>query len=205
MKIPTKDIVAVAKATLIFAAKNDVRYYLNGVHLVCKDGKLTVEATDGHRAAQVFVNCPDEQCEFDVIVDRDTWAAISRIKTTRKDESFVTLSVLDGEHESGILTQSNDATLPLKFVDGKFPDVSRVIRSAPSKAETQVTVRVNAIYASDAFKAAAILANPKYKGTKFIVTTANDVLTLETPTDHGEFESLSEPALFAVMPMRFNP
>jgi DNA polymerase-3 subunit beta len=197
VQISTKTLVAVPKATAIFMAKNDVRYYLNGVHLIGKTNELIVETTDGHRAAQVRLDIVTGGSEFDVIVDRDTWLAISKIKTTRKDKSEVTLSVSDAH-----LTQSNGAVLPLAFVDGKFPDVNRVLRVAPSKAEPQTTVGVNAVYASEAFKAAAILANPKFKGTKFIVTTWHDVLTIETPTNHEEFEGLREPAVFAVMPMR---
>lgn len=197
MQISIKTLVAVAKATAIFMAKNDVRYYLNGVHLIGKTNELIVETTHGHCAAQVRLDIVTGGSEFDVIVDRDSWLTISKIKTTRKDKSEVTLSVADGR-----LIQSNGAVLPIAFVDGKFPDVNRVLRAAPSKAEPQTTVGVNAVYAFEAFKAAAILANPKSKETKFIVTSANDVLTIETPTNHGEFEGLREPAVFAVMPIR---
>lgn len=202
MQLSTKTLVAVAKATAIFMGARDPRYYLNGAHLIKKGNELVVEATDGHRAAQVRIDCGNDEVEFDVIVDRDIWIAISKIKTTRKDDSEVTLSILGGQLKTGLLTQANGATLPLNFVDGKFPDVNRVLRAAPSKAEAQTAVGVNAVYASEAFKAAAILANPKFKGTKFIVTTSCDVLTIETPTDHEEFDGLSAPAVFAVMPMR---
>jgi DNA polymerase III sliding clamp (beta) subunit (PCNA family) len=199
MKISTKTLVAVAKSTAITMGVRDVRYYLNGAHLIKKGGELVIETTDCHRAAQVRINCADDDSEFDVIVDRESWLAISKIKTTKKDDSEVSLMVTN---DGAMLTQANGAMLPLNFVDGKFPDVSRVLRAAPSRAETQTTVGVNAVYASEAFKAAAILANPKFKGTKLIVTTSADVLTIETPTDHGEFDGLSAPAVFAVMPVR---
>lgn len=200
MQISTKTLVAVAKATSLFMAKNDVRIYLNGAHLIGNTNELIVETSDGTRVAQVRLDVVTGGSEFDVIIDRDTWLAVSKIKTARKDKSVITLSVADGR-----LTMSNGMVFPLEFVDRKFrkfPDVNRFLRAAPSVAEQQTTVGVNAVLASEAFKAAAILANPKYKGTKLTVTTCHDVLTIETPTDHGEFEGLHKPAVFAVMPMR---
>ena len=200
MQISTKTLVAVAKATAIFMAKNDARYYLNGVHLSGKVNELIIETADGHRAAQVRLDISGGGSEFDVIVDRDSWLTISKIKTTRKDESELILTVLDGQLKTGSVTLANGSIIVLTTVGGKYPDINRVIRAAPSKEAPQTVVGVNAVYASEAFKAAAILADPKSKGTKFIVTTCQDVLTIETPTDHGEFEGLREPAVFAVMP-----
>lgn len=43
----------VLKAALTHSARNDVRYYLNGVHFRNHNGALVVEATDGHRALKV--------------------------------------------------------------------------------------------------------------------------------------------------------
>jgi hypothetical protein len=63
-------------------------------------------------------------------------------------------------------------------------------------------VAVNSEYAFEVFKATAILADPRFKGTKIITTDARSVLTIETPMDHGEFDGLTAPALFAVMPIR---
>ena len=199
MQISTRTLVAVAKATSIFMGVRDARYYLNGAHLLKKGGELIVETSDGRRAAQVRITTADDGSEFDVIVNRDSWLAISKIKTTKKDYTEAVLTVLS---DGAMLTQANGATLSLGFVDGRYPDVSRVLRASPSNAEPQTTVGVNAVYASEAFKAAAILANPKFAGTKLIVTTSCDVLTIETPTNHGEFKGLNVPAVFAVGPMR---
>jgi DNA polymerase III sliding clamp (beta) subunit (PCNA family) len=199
MQISTRTLVTVAKATAIFMAKRDVRHYLMGAHLAKRDGGLIVETTDGHRVAQVRIDC-EAGPDFDVIVGRDSWLAVSKIKTTKKDDSTVSLTVDSGKM---MLTQTTGATLPLDLIDGKYPNVSRVLRVEPNgEAEPQITMAVNAEYAFEVFKAAAILANPKYKGTKIITTDAKSILTIETPTDHGEFDGLTAPALFAVMPMR---
>lgn len=198
MQISTRTLVTVAKATAIFMAKRDVRRYLMGAHLAKKDGELIVSTTDGHRAAQVRIDCEGGP-DFDVIIDRDDWLAVSKIKTTKKDDSTVSLTVDGGKV---VLEQTTGAVLPLDLIDGKYPDVSRVLRATPTTEEAQTTVAVNSEYAYEVFKAASILANPKYKGTKLITTTEKDILTIETPTDHGEFDGLNSPAVFAVMPMR---
>ena len=57
MQLSTKTLVAVAKATAIFMGVRDVRYYLNGAHLIKKRGELVIETTDGRRAAQVRIDC----------------------------------------------------------------------------------------------------------------------------------------------------
>lgn len=40
------------KMATYFSAKNDLRYFLNGVHIIKKDGIVTVESTNGHTAFQ---------------------------------------------------------------------------------------------------------------------------------------------------------
>jgi DNA polymerase III sliding clamp (beta) subunit (PCNA family) len=74
MQISTRTLVTVAK----------------GAHLAKRDGELIVETTDGHRVAQVRIDC-EAGPDFDVIVDRDSWLAVSKIKTTKKDDSTVSL------------------------------------------------------------------------------------------------------------------
>jgi len=195
MKIMTKTLVAVAKATMASMGKNDVRYYLNGVHLTYKDNKVFVETTDGHRLSQVKIDV-DDGYKFDVIIDRDTWVQISKIKTNKKDNSIVELDI-DGER----LLCFNGAVIPLEYIDGKFPDIERVI---PDWRTTHNNggVGVSAVYMSEAFKSASILANPKHKGVTLTTFGASDALLIRVPTDHYEFVDLTEPATFAVMPMR---
>lgn len=213
MNISTKTLVAVAKASLPFMAKTDDRFYLIGAHLVKTKDRLTIETTDGHRAAQIHIDCAcGDVGEFDVIVDRDSWIDVSKLKTSSKDTSEVTLTASTNDGEVTIsLTLANGATLPLKLIDGRFPSLEGKMRAEPGSTNhidaepgstDHIEFGVNASYALDAFKSAAILASKKYGGTKLIVNSPHDVLTIETPTDHGHFKGLSAPAVFCVMPMR---
>ena len=55
------------------AAKNDVRYCLNGVHVVSSGHRVTLEATNGHEAISYTL---DHECgPFDVILPH-SWSRV---------------------------------------------------------------------------------------------------------------------------------
>ena len=49
------------KALLICAAKNDISYYLNGIHFESTPNGIIAASTDGHRL--LCINLPSEQAE----------------------------------------------------------------------------------------------------------------------------------------------
>lgn len=46
------------RVALLFAAKNDIRYYLNCVHFVAIGGFLVIQATDGERLIRITTATP---------------------------------------------------------------------------------------------------------------------------------------------------
>src|SRR5690606_1904058 len=58
-------------ALLLFAAKNDTRNYLNGIHMYAsRDGNLILEATDGHRLMRIVTDAP-HRAPVGAIMGRD--------------------------------------------------------------------------------------------------------------------------------------
>lgn len=108
------------KAATLFAATKDVRYYLNGVYLEARDGKIFMVATDGGAMFVNRVTLPQDAPIFDfgVIVPIET------IKMFAKTKSEVIKVTIDGD----TVTLSDGAiSTTAKAVDGRYPDWRRVL------------------------------------------------------------------------------
>ena len=106
------------KAVSLAAAKNDVRYYLNGV--MVRNGEMA--ATNGHVA--LLIQSEKIKSDGEYIIDNDT---LKMILTAHKGiKGDTRIEVVD----SVAITGKNK--ISITPVDGKFPDVNRVIPQEPS-------------------------------------------------------------------------
>ena len=107
-------IQEVFNAVSIFAAKKDVRYYLNGVCIYHQYNKIVhVAATDGHALAIISNN----KLDFDLRKCDQTIISHDDIKK---------LVVMHG-HEN--LCDYEVDSFKFDPIDGRYPDISRVIPS----------------------------------------------------------------------------
>ncbi|HAN29784.1 MAG TPA: DNA polymerase III subunit beta, partial [Haliea salexigens] len=107
--------------TAFAMAQQDVRYYLNGMLLELKGGRLRVVATDGHRLAMCTLPSPvpvDEDTQ--VILPRKGVLELSRL-LLEEDQDIA--MVLGSNH---LRATTDGFTFTSKLVDGKFPDYERV-------------------------------------------------------------------------------
>lgn len=120
---------ALLQALVKVAAKNDVRFYLNGVH-VYRDGSVTVfEATDGHMA--LIVKC-------DV---GEVFPHTERLIFTRKSvESAIKLGAGHIECDEGVW---RCAGVVLEKIDGRFPDAERALRIGGRGIATEKGVNID--------------------------------------------------------------
>lgn len=104
------------RAAMTFAAKNDVRYYLNGVFVEpSPDGHgVRLVATDGHRLAVLFD--ADGSADAPAIIERHKLPTLPR-------KGGETLATFDGERA----TYPGGTSLPVSYVDGRFPDWQAVV------------------------------------------------------------------------------
>ena len=108
--------------TAFAMAQQDVRYYLNGMLLELKGGRLRVVATDGHRLAMCTLPSPvpvDEDTQ--VILPRKGVLELSRL-LLEEDQDIA--MVLGSNH---LRATTDGFTFTSKLVDGKFPDYERVL------------------------------------------------------------------------------
>ena len=106
------------KAVSLAAAKKDVRYYLNGV--MVRNGEMA--ATNGHML--LLIKSDDIKSDGEYIIDNDTLKMILTAQKGIKGDNRV--EVING------MTVTGNSEISITPVDGKFPDINRVIPQEPS-------------------------------------------------------------------------
>tara|TARA_R110001599_G_scaffold8651_16_gene42191 strand:+ start:4881 stop:5987 length:1107 start_codon:yes stop_codon:yes gene_type:complete len=152
--------------TAFAMAQQDVRYYLNGMLLELKGGRLRVVATDGHRLAMCTLpsHVPVDE-DTQVILPRKGVLELSRL-LLEEDQDIA--MVLGSNH---LRATTDGFTFTSKLVDGKFPDYERVLPRAADKI-----VLGSRLELRQAFTRTAILSNEKYRGVRLKV--APDVIEI---------------------------
>ena len=106
------------KSVSLAAAKNDVRYYLNGVMI--RNGEIA--ATNGHMA--LMVKSESIKSDGEYIIDNDTLKMLFTAHKGIKGDTRI--EVVDSVAITG------KSKISITPVDGKFPDINRVIPQEPS-------------------------------------------------------------------------
>ena len=106
------------KAVMLAAAKKDVRYYLNGV--MVRNGEMA--ATNGHM--MLLIKSEGIKSDGEYIIGNDTLKMIVASHKGIKWDNRV--EVVDS------MTITGKGKIHITPVDGKFPDVNRVIPQEPS-------------------------------------------------------------------------
>jgi len=118
---------AALKAVSRFAAKQDIRYYLQGVLVESSPTETRIVGCDGHTLAVHRADAKgDNEGSWTGIVPLPTVTALLKMKATHKTlrDAPITLSV----QESGeIRADWIDQSINFRTIDGKFPEYQRVI------------------------------------------------------------------------------
>ncbi len=159
-------------------AQQDVRYYLNGMYLEIKSGRLRFVATDGHRLA--LCTAPGELSADDksVIVPRKGILELARLLD---GDGSVTLTV----GSNHIRAATDQFTFTSKLVDGKFPEYERVLPKSPDKAVSGDRAELR-----QAFTRTAILSNEKYRGVRLSLSDGSLEITANNPEQEQAEESV---------------
>ena len=115
------------KAMSRLAATGDIRYYLNGLHVVQDNRGTYIEATNGHMLGRLLIDETPIANPCSVILPLDSVKTLSA--TGKKDKETVCFTV-DGVKISAINPQGE--TMIFQAVEGKFPDCDRVVPSVVS-------------------------------------------------------------------------
>ena len=142
--------------TAFAMARQDVRYYLNGILLEAEAGQLRAVATDGHRLAlcEVDITFPVEE-KKQLIMPRKGVMELLRLLHDSEDEVEI---VMSGNH---IRIVRGDLIFTSKLIDGKYPEYNRVI---PPPAQQPVLAQRELLKRS--LGRASILSTDKYRGVR---------------------------------------
>ena len=165
IKIAASAFASLLKSVQFAAAKNDVRYYLNGVLIRTENGKITAVGTDGHRIAVDSMPVDFALTDNDYILPRKTVHELIRILGNSEEDLLISFA------DNNVIFAFADTVLVSKLIQGKFPDFTRVL---PTGQMFKLSGFRDEILKS--MNRASILANDKFKGIRLVI--GNDSLKI---------------------------
>ena len=118
--VPRNRFRELIERTSFAMAQQDVRYYLNGLLLECRDLKLRAVATDGHRLALADTEGGDSLPNGkQVIIPRKAVLELQRLLGDSENPAYVAFS---GNH---VRVEWEGLRYTSKLIDGRFPDYER--------------------------------------------------------------------------------
>ncbi len=157
--IPGNILKRLIEKTQFAMAQQDVRYYLNGMLLEIKEGKIRTVATDGHRLALSEADY-DKALNLDVILPRKAVLELNRILVDSEESVQVEISSNHAKVTVG------NISFTTKLIDGKYPDYRGVL-----PCSTDNKIEADREEMRQALQRASILSNEKYRGIRFKVST----------------------------------
>jgi DNA polymerase-3 subunit beta len=143
-------------------AQQDIRYYLNGLLLVLEEQQMKLVATDGHRLSYAAGPIQQQQAKTEVILPRKAVHELAKLLEDSEEELEVTVFA------SQVRFRFGSVELTTKVIDGKFPDYGRVI-----PVSYQKRISLDRVVLLQALQRAAILANEKFRGVRWMLTANN--------------------------------
>ena len=174
-KVPAQNLKHLLQMVHFSMAQQDIRYYLNGMLLVVQNKKVRAVATDVTEECRAQVDALNGNIE--AILPRKTVQQLMKLLPDTDTEVLVEIGKSQARFVFG------DIDFLTKLVEGKFPDYNRVIPQNNDK-----TFLVNREELIGALRRAAILANEKFKGLRWIVGPG----TLKIQSNNAEMEEADE-------------
>jgi len=175
-------------------ANQDVRYYLNGLLMDFRGGKLRTVATDGHRLAV----CDHDQ---DVSVSQDRQLIVPRKGVLELSRMLAdtdgSVSLALGRNHVRLVKDGTVFTS--KLIDGRFPDYEAVI---PVGADRQILVDKELFIR--ALQRAAILSNEKYRGVRLEAASGSLKIVAHNPQHEEAVEEIEAEMNFDQLAVGFN-
>jgi hypothetical protein len=183
------------RAMIHTSADADIRYYLNGVHVIATKTHTRLESTNGHYCGIFVHEVTEGDNEFEGLVD--FIVPLDEVKML-KPSSAKSLDVLtidyDAATKTGTLNVLAGMSVRFTAIEGKFPDLERV---TPKTATSGVAAQYQVEYFAQFAKVAKLLAPKKMQDVK-IWHNGNDV-ALVTLSDESRYLGLLMPLRSSVV------
>jgi len=177
------------KAMSRIAATKDIRYYLNGLHVVQDNRGTYIEATNGHMLGRLLIDETPIANPCSVILP---FESVKTLSATGKKGNETVCFTVDGVKITVINPDST--SMVFQRVEGTFPDCDRVVPKLTSDSGLEPST-----YNPEYIQAFADCAND-LRGCK---TTGISVQIKQRGNDSGIVNIDSEPLFVGIiMPMR---
>ncbi|KAA0873770.1 DNA polymerase III subunit beta [Nitrincola tapanii] len=194
LSLPQASLRHLIEKTGFSMAQQDVRYYLNGMLMEIKEGKLRTVSTDGHRLATCVADAEtDRDINHQIIVPRKGILELARL--LQGGDTPVQL-VIGASHIRAVV---GDFTFTSKLVDGKFPDYQRVIPRNGDKILLGDRLELRQV-----FSRIAILSNEKYRGVRLHIQQGMLQVTANNPEQEEAEEAVAVDYDGAALEIGFN-
>ncbi|MCG5031210.1 DNA polymerase III subunit beta [Mesosutterella sp. OilRF-GAM-744-9] len=156
-------------------AVQDIRFYLNAMRLIVKNGTMSAVATDGRRLAycEIKLDGADSSAEMSATIPRKTVSELKRL--VPDTDTPVTIEIAPNQARFTF----EDVEVITKLVEGKYPDFERVI---PTNNDKQFLVNREELLG--ALHRTAVLASDKFKGVRLLLTPG--LLSIQTSNSEQE-------------------
>ena len=155
--LPVRVMKRLIEKTQFAMAHQDVRYYLNGLLLEIRPGRVRTVATDGHRLALCDATFEgDTGMDIQVILPRKAVMELGRLLDDSETPAQFEIS------NSHLRINLEHSSFTTKLIDGRFPDYERVM---PSGKTSLMLADKDGL--RQALARTAILSNEKYRGIRF--------------------------------------
>lgn len=194
MVLPAQVLLDAIQSTDFSMAKNDARYFLNGVKMEFNNEEKSLKtiATDGHRLAYRSIKVEKEFESLGIILPS---TAISKLKSLLKAEKGdVDLTISRGGNN--IHFKFTDYSLYSKLVDGRFPDYRRVIPRVTNmeflveREEFKNMLQRIKVFSAQEFAAANFVFNGNELTVKSVnrqsADSSEETMTVELKTENSD-------------------
>lgn len=180
VKVSQGVLAALIDKTAHVASTVDVRYYLVSSQLVLDGSKLQLAATDGHRLAIDFVNIDQSfDDKVEVLLPRKSVRQLKKL--LNGSETDVEFSLFQNQARF----KFDGIEFVTKLVDGKYPDINRVI---PRDNKDVLTVSRSEFLLS--VQRAAIFIPEKNTAVSLEITSGADGGNLQISSSNANSESV---------------
>jgi DNA polymerase-3 subunit beta len=160
------DVLEMIGQTIFSVSDDETRYYMNGVYLERKDGKLVMVATDGRRLSYIEKNA--EAPEFSGIIIPPK--ALNLIRKLASGQGTMNLAINDKQ----LYVQFDNQKIHSNLIEGQFPNYQRVIPESQS-----FTIGMKKEEFTEALKRVSLLAEQKAKRIYLTVSEGNLMVNTE--------------------------
>lgn len=159
-------------------ARDDIRYYLNGMYFELKTGQMRAVATDGHRLSLADAQVQTAEIETSSMIVPGK--AVHDLAKLLEDSDDIIEFIFGEQH---FQVNAGSYTFISKHIEGRYPDYERVIPREGNKTLVCPRLELRQILSR-----ISILANEKFQGIRLLLEPG--LLTLKA--SNSEHEEASE-------------